>query len=109
MRLLQAQKIKTRMLYLLNAEGTTSPHTIGEAYIEGRWVILDPMFEVIVYNKDGKLISRTDILKNPDIIKNLPVFQERLRDKDVYNNDEKRFNAFIDCYTNPAMFVGDME
>jgi transglutaminase-like putative cysteine protease len=63
MRLAEAQGIPTRMIYLLNNEGTESKHTIGEAFVGGKWVVVDPMFDF------NFLATRHDIVKDISILK----------------------------------------
>ncbi len=94
MRLAEAQHIKTRMLYLLNEEGTTSPHTIGEAYLNGRWVIVDPMFDFDIRNSRGEPLSLRDVYKDVNVLKRCPLIKER---GDV--------ESFILNYLNPVIFV----
>lgn len=98
--LAQAQGIKTRMLYLLNKAGDSSPHTIGEAFVSGRWVVVDPQLDFNV------LVTREEIQKNPEIIKNLPLMLKRK--EEVYNNDESKYDEWIALYYNPSILVGEM-
>jgi len=98
MRLCEAQKIKTRMLYLLNKEGTSSPHTIGEAWVNSRWVIVDPIFDLNIRNASGELISLRDVYKDVNILKGCPALKAR---GDV--------DKFIDNFLNPMMFVYGLE
>jgi len=106
MRLLEAQKISSRMLYLMNDAGTASHHTIGEALIDNRWVIIDPMFDVVIYNKDNKLISRNDVTRNPELLMSAPLQEDRLIN--TYNRDLKQFDEWIRLYTNSAMMVYEL-
>lgn len=62
MRLAEAQGIPTRMIYLLNNEGTTSPHTIGEAFVCGRWIVVDPLLDF------NFIATRHDIVKTPSLL-----------------------------------------
>lgn len=94
MRLAEAQHISTRMLYLLNKEGTSSPHTIGEALIDGKWVIVDPQNDFI------GLYSRYEVLHNPNLIKNEPSIQAKFKEQ-----PKEKLNEYVDLYTNPAIFV----
>ena len=91
-----AQGIRTRMLYLTNYEGTTSPHTIGEAWIGGRWIILDPQNNINLRNSEGKLISLRDIQKDKFILKKAPLLKDRE-------------DAFFDMFLNPVMIVLELE
>lgn len=98
MRLAEAQHIPTRMLYLINKEGTSSPHTIGEAYLDGRWVIIDPMFDFNVRNDKGELLSLRDVYKDVNTLKKCPLLNSR---GDV--------DTFIDNYLNPIIYVYGLE
>jgi transglutaminase-like putative cysteine protease len=99
--LLNAQGIHSRMLYLLNRAGTSSQHTIGEAYVGGRWVILDPTLDMTAKNKQGELISRYDAIKDPSLISNYPTQKKRL--KECYGGNKEDFNEWVELYTNPAI------
>ena len=94
MYLAQVQGISTRMLYLINKEGTASPHTIGEAYLNGRWVIVDPLFNFNVRNDNGELLSLRDVYKDVNLLKRCPNIAGR---GDV--------DTFIDNYLNPVIYV----
>jgi len=96
MRLCEAQGIKTRMLYLLNNEGTASPHTIGEAYLDDRWVLIDAQNDLNLRNKNGELISLRDIYRDPSI----------LRKNEELN---KMTDEWLDCFLNPAIYVYGLE
>ena len=98
MRLAEAQGIRTRMLYLLNKEGTDSPHTIGEAYLNGRWIIVDPLFDFNIRNDKGELLSLRDVYKDVNLLKRCPSIKER---GDV--------ESFIDNYLNPVIYVFGLE
>jgi len=107
MRLAEQQHIKTRMLYLTDSAGESSPHTIGEAWIGGRWVIIDPMFDQVLRNEKGELASLRDVYKNKDILKTVPLIQARLEEN--YHGDEAEFENWIDNYLNPVIFVYGLE
>ena len=98
MALSYAQGIRTRMLYLLNREGTASPHTIGEAFIDGKWYIIDPQQDFNV------LITRYDAMKDQTVLKGLL----ENRRKTVYPNDPKAFDEFVELYYNPSMIVQEL-
>ena len=98
MALAYAQGIRTRMLYLLNREGTASPHTIGEAFIDGKWYIIDPQQDFNV------LITRYDAMKDQTVLKGLL----ENRRKTVYPNDPKAFDEFVELYYNPSMIVQEL-
>jgi len=103
MALAEVQGIRTRMLYLLNDEATESNHTIAEAFVDGRWVIVDPMFDLQVYNVDGKLISCEDVLLRPELLRSAPLIEKRR--VEIYKRDEEQFKKWIRLYTNRAIIV----
>lgn len=106
MRLAEAQGIKTRMLYLLNDEGTASHHTIAEAFVGGRWVIIDPMFDLEIYNAKGELVSCEDVLLHPKLLRSAPLVDKRR--SEIYNGDEKQFSAWIRLYTNRPIIAFEL-
>jgi len=46
MHLAYYQEIKTRLIYLMNDDGTASPHTIAEWWNGKEWIIADPLFMI---------------------------------------------------------------
>lgn len=101
MALARTQGIKTRMLYLLNKEGTASPHTIGEALINGKWVVVDPMIDLMKRNENNELISRYDIMKNPKYITENPIV------KDDYSKAYRK--KFAEFFWYPAIVAYELE
>jgi hypothetical protein len=57
--------LSTRRLLLLTPEHTTK-HVVAEVPIDGRWVIVDPSYRVMMRGADGQLLTRKD-LQNPAI------------------------------------------
>jgi hypothetical protein len=54
-----------RRLLLLTPERTTD-HVVAEILVDGRWVIVDPTYRVILKDVHGNLVTRKD-LQNPEI------------------------------------------
>jgi hypothetical protein len=54
-----------RRLLLLNPDGNTK-HVVAEVLIDGRWVVVDPTYRVILRDKQGHLLTRQE-LQNPAI------------------------------------------
>jgi hypothetical protein len=54
-----------RRLLLLNANGKTK-HVVAEVFIDGRWVVVDPTYRVMLRDKQGHLLTRQE-LQNPTI------------------------------------------
>jgi hypothetical protein len=57
--------LNTRRLLLLTPERKTK-HVVAEVPIDGRWVIVDPSFRVMLRDAEGKLLTRKE-LQNPAI------------------------------------------
>jgi hypothetical protein len=66
--------IDARRLLLLTPEHTTK-HVVAEVHIDGRWIIVDPTFRVVLRDSMGHTLTRKD-LQNPAIFQqataNLP-------------------------------------
>lgn len=52
MHLAYYQEIKTRLIYLMNDDGTASPHTIAEWWNGKEWIIADPLFMIYGLSRD---------------------------------------------------------
>lgn len=72
--LAKKQGIATRYVELSNKERTSSPHTIVEVWDGKRWVIvdLDPTYDLELFNKEGRIASRSDIVNDFNILHNHP-------------------------------------
>jgi len=70
MHLAYYQEIKTRLVYLMNDDGTASPHTIAEWWNGKEWIIVDPLF--MIYG-----ISREDIKKDFKRLKRFELIKDR--------------------------------
>ncbi|HEV2618205.1 MAG TPA: hypothetical protein VGU63_16520 [Candidatus Acidoferrales bacterium] len=55
--------LEVRRLLLLDARGSTA-HVDAEVLLDGRWVVVDPAFRIILRGSDGKLLTVKQ-LKNP--------------------------------------------
>ena len=68
MQLAAHRGITSRLLFLRLRNGG-SPHSVAEALMpDGRWVIVDPMYDLDLINQKGQMASQADIASNPDII-----------------------------------------
>jgi hypothetical protein len=63
--LAQSNGLSARRLLLLTADGTTK-HVVAEVLIDGRWVIVDPAYRLLMRDRHGRLLTRDD-LRNPAI------------------------------------------
>lgn len=54
-----------RRLLLLTPERITK-HVVAEVLIDGRWIIVDPGYRLIMRDAQGRFLTRTD-LKNPAV------------------------------------------
>ncbi len=59
--------LETRRLLLLTPEHTTK-HVVAEVYLNGRWVIVDPAYRVVMKDARGNLLTRKD-LQNPETLR----------------------------------------
>jgi transglutaminase-like putative cysteine protease len=66
--LARSNGLSARRLLLL-AEDRTAKHVVAEVLIDGRWVIADPAYRVLLRDAKGRLLTREE-LRNP------PVFAE---------------------------------
>jgi hypothetical protein len=57
--------LNTRRLLLLTPERQTK-HVVAEVPIDGRWVIVDPSYRLLLHDAQGRLLTRKD-LQNPAI------------------------------------------
>jgi hypothetical protein len=57
--------LDARRLLLLTPEYKTK-HVVAEVFIDGRWIIVDPTFRVILHDAQGHMLTRQD-LQNPAI------------------------------------------
>jgi hypothetical protein len=57
--------VRVRRLLLLTPDGNTK-HVVAEVFIDGRWIVVDPTFKVILKDAQGRFLTRTD-LQNPAI------------------------------------------
>jgi transglutaminase-like putative cysteine protease len=76
--------LPARRLLLLSPEHFTN-HVVAEVFIDGRWIIVDPTFRLILRDAQGHTLTRQE-LQNPDVfnqatghIPNYPPFYNYLR------------------------------
>jgi hypothetical protein len=55
--------LEARRLLLLNPE-RNAKHVVAEVHLDGRWIIVDPTYRVVMRNAEGRLLTRKD-LQNP--------------------------------------------
>lgn len=94
--LAKKQGITTRYVELSNKERTKSPHTIAEAWDGKRWVIvdLDPTYDLELFNKEGRIASRADIVNDFNILRKHPRWG---------NND------YLSMYINPPWRIIELK
>lgn len=63
--LARSSGLNVRRLLLLTPERTTK-HVVAEVLLNDKWVIVDPTYRIIMKDKQGRLLTRSD-LRNPDI------------------------------------------
>ncbi|MGH9775194.1 MAG: transglutaminase domain-containing protein [Candidatus Acidiferrales bacterium] len=64
--LANASGLRVRRLLLLNERRQTN-HVVAEVYLEGRWVVVDPVFRAVLRGSDNHMLTR-DELKDPNTL-----------------------------------------
>jgi hypothetical protein len=64
--LARSSDLNVRRLLLLTPERTTK-HVVAEVLLNEKWVIVDPTYRLIMRDKQGRLLTRSD-LQNPAIL-----------------------------------------
>jgi len=59
--------LETRRLLLLTPE-RTAKHVVAEVHLDGRWVIVDPGYRLLMKDARGNLLTRKD-LQNPETLR----------------------------------------
>lgn len=89
------QGFTTRMVYLLNKEGTSSPHTIAEVDLNGRWVVVD-----VGNNIDFNFATRENMQKDFSIVTNNSRIKELAKENPCFADEE-----YLRMYIYPAKIV----
>src|SRR5262249_39096119 len=63
--LARSSDLEARRLLLLDATRNTK-HVVAEVLIDGRWIIVDPTYRMIMRDGIGRMLTRAD-LKNPEL------------------------------------------
>ena len=58
--------LRVRRLLLLTPDGNTK-HVVAEVLIDGRWIVVDPTYRVIMRDAHGRMLTRTD-LQHPELL-----------------------------------------
>jgi hypothetical protein len=58
--LARSSDLNVRRLLLLTPERTTK-HVVAEVLLDGKWVIVDPTYRLVMKDKQGKLLTRQDL------------------------------------------------
>jgi hypothetical protein len=89
--LASAGGIEARRLLLLDTQGMNTNHVVAEVHLDGRWVIVDPTFHVILKDSAGHLLTKQELAR-PD------VFQDATRSiagyDPAYNYEHTAFIHF---------------
>ena len=88
------QGIPCRLVFLMNKEGTASHHSIAEAYVDDKWIIVDPMFNI------DKVITREDVKKNPSVLWDVPAIKDREK-----NETPEAVHKWLEVFQNKAFLV----
>ncbi len=65
--MLKSRGIHARLLLLLDGK-QHSIHTVVETYIDGRWVVADPTYDIVFHRRDGRLATRDDLRRDPGLL-----------------------------------------
>ncbi len=63
--LVRSSDLRARRLLLLTADSNTK-HVVAEVLIDGRWIVVDPTYRVIMKDAAGHYLTRKD-LQNPSV------------------------------------------
>ena len=58
--------LRVRRLLLLAADGSTK-HVVAEVFIDGRWIVVDPTYRIIMRDAHGRMLTRID-LQRPELL-----------------------------------------
>jgi len=58
--LARSSDLQVRRLLLLTPERTTK-HVVAEVQLNGRWIVVDPTYRVILRDATGQMVTRTDL------------------------------------------------
>lgn len=100
MNLAASSGITTRLLFLRFNPGG-SPHSVAEALLpDGRWVIVDPYYNLDLLNKDGNPAGQADIKADPAILSD----NERVKRRSRF---EARWakNVYLSIYSNTPDYI----
>lgn len=68
--------LQVRRLLLLTPQGYTK-HVVAEVLIDGRWIVVDPTYRMIMRDASGRMLTRTD-LQRPELLaqatSNIPTY-----------------------------------
>lgn len=59
--------IRARRLLLLDANGSVI-HVVAETQIDGRWIVVDPVFHFVARDSSGRLLTQQD-LRDPELLR----------------------------------------
>src|SRR5262249_41245536 len=57
--------LRVRRLLLLTADANTK-HIVAEVLIDGRWIVIDPTYQIIIRDARGKILTHAD-LQRPEL------------------------------------------
>lgn len=58
--LAREDELRVRRLLLLGPDGNTK-HVVAEVLIDGRWIVVDPTYHLIMRDKSGRMLTRADL------------------------------------------------
>jgi len=63
--LARKDNLRVRRLLLLSSDGKTK-HVVAEVFIDGRWIVVDPTYRLIMRDASGRMLTRAD-LQSPEL------------------------------------------
>jgi len=63
--LARSSDLQVRRLLLLD-ENQNTKHVVAEVWIDGRWIVVDPSYRMVMRDASGRLLTRND-LKKPEL------------------------------------------
>lgn len=64
--LAREDNLRVRRLLLLTPDGNTK-HVVAEVLIDGRWIVVDPTYRIIMRDAAGRMLTRRD-LQRPELL-----------------------------------------